>query len=201
MQILMQILMPGTLPLGLCRADSAFQLDFWECAQDDDPISRNGLDEFWRTIQALNPRSLTAITPATIPATRPIAADKSEISNMRAVNLRPVFPALPSRRGLNPLIRLLLLEPVRRGCSWMLAVLSSVERRCRVLRTSVATLPHDSAKSCHKFRSRTAQFVVMMQGQFGEHFFSLEGKREEDFAAIVLSPLAMDKSSSLQTVH
>jgi hypothetical protein len=25
----------------------AFQLDFWECARDDDPISKNGLDEFW----------------------------------------------------------------------------------------------------------------------------------------------------------
>jgi len=83
----------------------------------------------------------------------------------------------------------------------MLAVLSSVERRCRVLRTSVATLPHDAAKSCHQFRSRTAQFVVMMQRQFGEHFLSLGSEREEDFAAIVLSPRAMDKSSSLQTVH
>ena len=70
-----------------------------------------------------------------------------------------------------------------------------------MLRASVATLPHDSAKSCHQFWSRTAQFVVMMQRQFGEHFLSLGSEREENFAAVVLSPRALDKSSSLQTVH
>jgi len=70
-----------------------------------------------------------------------------------------------------------------------------------VLRSSVATLPHDSAKSCHQFWPRTAQFVVMMQRQFGEHFLSLGSELEEDFAAIVLGPRALDKSSSLQTVH
>ena len=110
-------------------------------------------------------------------------------------------PELPVAARIESADTATSLAPVHRECSWMLAVLSSVERRCRVLRTSVATLPHDSAKSCHQFWSRAAQFVVMMQRQFGEHSLSLGSESEEDFAAIVLRPRAMDKSSSLQTVH
>jgi len=65
----------------------------------------------------------------------------------------------------------------------------------------IVSFPHDAAKSGHQFGSRTAQFVVMMKRKFGEHLLSPGSKREQHFAAVILGPRAMDKTSGFQTIY
>jgi hypothetical protein len=67
--------------------------------------------------------------------------------------------------------------------------------------SGVRAFAHDAAKSCHKIRSRGAQFVVMMKRQFSEDFLSLGSERKQDLAAIVLGTGAMDKASGFQAVY
>ena len=65
----------------------------------------------------------------------------------------------------------------------------------------IVAFPHDAAKSGHQLRSCRTQFVVMMQRQFAEDLLAFRSEREQDLAAIVASPRAMDKSPSFQPVH
>ena len=74
-------------------------------------------------------------------------------------------------------------------------------RDSRVLGRAIIALAHDAAKSCYQLRSGAAEFLVMMQREFGEHLFSLGSKRKQHFATIILCPGAVDKSSRFQAIH
>lgn len=71
----------------------------------------------------------------------------------------------------------------------------------RVRGRAIIALAHDAAKSCYQLRSGAAEFQVMMQREFGEHLFSLGGKRKQHFATIILCPGAVNKSSRFQAIY
>jgi hypothetical protein len=64
----------------------------------------------------------------------------------------------------------------------------------------IAALAHDTAESGYQFGAGGAQFVVMMERQFGENFFSFRGEREQDLAAVVSGAGATNKAARFQAV-
>ncbi len=70
-----------------------------------------------------------------------------------------------------------------------------------MLGSGVVALTHNAAQSRRQFGPRTAQFLAMMQRQFGEHLLSFGSKREQHLAAVVLGPRAVDKSSPFQAIY
>src|SRR6266852_739530 len=66
---------------------------------------------------------------------------------------------------------------------------------------AIAAFPHDAPKSRDQLRSGRAQLIVMMRRQFAEDLLPFGRKRQQHFAAIVLSTSAVDKSPRLEAVH
>jgi len=87
----------------------------------------------------------------------------------------------------------------------MLAVFSLVGplvgRDLGMLRTRIIALPHDSSKRRRQFGPGTAEFLVMMEGEFGQHLLALGSQRQKDFPAIIIRPRAVNKSACFQAVH
>ncbi len=65
----------------------------------------------------------------------------------------------------------------------------------------IVALPHNAPKSGYQFGSGTAKFLMMMKRKLGEHLLSFGSKHEEHFAAVVVRPRAVHKSSRFQAVH
>src|SRR5712691_990137 len=94
-----------------------------------------------------------------------------------------------------------VLKSRRRYCSWMFRCHFFFGGRGRIRGLVFVTCAHDPPKRVYQFRSGRAQFVVMMKSELAQHLLALRSKRQQDFAAIILGPRAMDKSSTFEPVH
>src|ERR1700684_2753342 len=128
---------------------------------------------------------------AIMPATRPIAAARTETSSMR------------NCAGGESLAAAVLFWPEPVGSGVLIDALcsSSFRGRCGLEKCRVSTFSHDAAKSSHQRRPGRADLIVMMERQFAQDFFSFRSERQQNLATVVLGARAVYKSSRFKAVH